>query len=57
MLEKQCIGGRVGDRESLATRTKAWELERNKAKVRINWQFKTADARIKLRRLYPQIQT
>ncbi len=57
VLEKQSIGGRVGDRASLAERTKAWEQERNAAKAKIDWQFKTADARIKLRRLYPRIQT
>jgi len=56
-LEKQSIGGRVPDRESLATRINAWERERNKKKVTVNWQFRTADARIKLRRLYPQIQS
>jgi transposase len=55
-LEKQSIGGRVPDRKSLSKRTKAWERERNNAKMRVNWQFRTADARIKLRRLYPQIQ-
>ena len=55
-LEKQSIGGRVPDRESLSKRTKAWERERNNAKMTVNWQFRTADARIKLRRLYPQIQ-
>jgi hypothetical protein len=57
VLEKQSIGGRVADQDALATRTKAWEKERNAAKVKIDWQFRTADARIKLRRLYPQIQT
>jgi transposase len=56
VLEKQSIGGRVPDRESLSTRSKAWECQRNGAKARVNWQFTTADARIKLRRLYPQIQ-
>ena len=56
-MEKQSIGGRVPDQESLSERSKAWERERNRAKVKVNWQFKTADARIKLRRLYPQIQS
>lgn len=56
-LQKQSIGGRVPDRESLSTRTKAWESGRNKTKVTVNWQFRTADARIKLRRLYPKIQS
>ncbi len=57
VLEKQSIGGRVPDRESLTTRTKTWEGERNRAKVKVNWQFRTTDARIKLRRLYPQLQS
>jgi hypothetical protein len=57
VLEKQSIGGRVPDRESLSTRAKAWERQRNRAKVKVDWQFRTADARIKLRRLYPQVQS
>lgn len=56
VLEKQSIGGRVPDPESQSKRTKTWESERNRAKVKVDWQFKTTDARIKLRRLYPQIQ-
>jgi hypothetical protein len=35
----------------------AWEYERNERQVGVNWQFTTADARIKLRKLYPVIQT
>ena len=35
----------------------AWEDERNERQVGVNWQFTTADARIKLRKLYPVIQT
>ncbi|MDB5319754.1 MAG: hypothetical protein JWN40_3018, partial [Phycisphaerales bacterium] len=34
----------------------AWEAERNNAKAAARWQFTTADARVKLRRLYPSIQ-
>ena len=56
VLEKQSIGGRVPDRTSLENRATAWAHKRNGAKAKINWQFTTADARIKLRRLYPQIQ-
>jgi len=56
VLEKQSIGGRVPDRTELKTRVKAWERERNSAKAKVNWQFTTANARVKLRRLYPQIQ-
>jgi len=34
----------------------AWQRERSQAKVAINWRFTTADARIKLKRLYPSIE-
>lgn len=57
VMEKQSIGGRVPDAIALAERAKSWEQDRNTAKVKVNWQFTTTDARIKLRRLYPQIQT
>ncbi len=33
-----------------------WEVERNDRAVGVNWRFTTADARIKLRRLYPAIE-
>jgi hypothetical protein len=41
----------------LARRTAVWTEDRNHRDVTINWQFTTADARIKLRRLYPQIES
>jgi len=56
VLEKQCLGGRVADHATLDERIGLWESDRNNRSKKINWQFKTADARIKLRRLYPQIQ-
>lgn len=56
VLEKQSISGRVPDMEALRFRIKAWERERNNSKAKVNWQFTTAAARTKLRRLYPQIQ-
>jgi hypothetical protein len=56
VLEKQSIGGRVPDHASLAERVRAWQRERNSLKAKIDWQFTTVDARIKLRRLYPQIR-
>ena len=46
---------RVGDRSSMETHVSAWEGRRNGAKVKADWQFTTADARIKLRKLYPTI--
>jgi hypothetical protein len=56
-LAKQCLGGRVPNEAVLGRRIKAWEADRNQRTVRTNWQFTTADARIKLRRLYPQVES
>ena len=56
-LGKQCLGRRIGSAEELAREVVAWEQERNERQVGVNWQFTTADARIKLRKLYPVIQT
>ena len=53
VLARQCLARRIGDAETLAHEVAAWEEERNRAGTRIDWQFTTADARIKLRRLYP----
>ena len=44
---------RVGDKAALERHVAAWEQRRNAAEVKANWQFTTADARIKLRKLYP----
>ena len=44
---------RVGDRAALDRHVRAWQARRNGAEVRADWQFTTADARIKLRKLYP----
>jgi len=33
-----------------------WKIDRNLANTKVNWQFTTADARIKLKRLYPSIE-
>jgi len=53
VLSRQCLDRRIDDRERLAREIAAWQTARNAAHARINWQFKTADARIKLKRLYP----
>ena len=55
-LARQCLGRRIPDLEALRREVAAWERERNAAVVKVDWQFTTADARIKLRRLYPSIQ-
>jgi transposase len=56
VLEKQCLGERIADQATLDERVAIWSADRNNRSKRIDWQFQTADARIKLRRLYPQIQ-
>ena len=56
VLARQCLDRRIPDRETLVHEVAAWEEGRNGAMVKVDWQFTTADARIKLKRLYPQIQ-
>jgi hypothetical protein len=53
VLMGQCLAGRIPDIEKIQTQTKAWQEARNNKNAKINWQFTTEDARIKLRRLYP----
>ena len=56
VLERQALGDRVGDEAELRKRVDLWEADRNRRWKKIDWQFTTADARTKLRRLYPQVQ-
>jgi len=55
VLGRQCLSRRIEDIDTLRKEAKAWERSRNQAEAKVNWQFTTADARIKLRRLYPSI--
>jgi len=57
VLTRQCLDRRIPNLETLRQETQAWETRRNTAQKRVDWQFTTPDARIKLRRLYPRIQT
>jgi len=52
-LTKQCLAHRVPDVATLRCEIAAWQARRNRAKTLINWCFATADARVKLHRLYP----
>lgn len=56
VLARQCLARRIPDREALTHEASAWEEERNSAQVRVDWQFTTQDARIKLKRLYPVVK-
>jgi hypothetical protein len=53
VLARQCLDQRIETREELEREVAAWEEERNERAVEVRWRFTTADARIKLRRLYP----
>lgn len=54
VLQRQCLSRRMDCAELLAREVGAWESARNQRASKVNWQFKTDDARIKLRRLYPE---
>jgi hypothetical protein len=54
-MTSQCLGRRIPDIESLSAELSVWNIARNEAAVNVNWQFRTEDARIKLKRLYPII--
>ena len=56
VLSRQCLDRRLADRKSLEREVSAWEKQRNAATRIISWRFTTADARIKLKHLYPSIQ-
>ncbi len=56
-LARQCLARRIGGQEELRREIGAWEEERNEQGVVVQWRFTTADARIKLHRLYPSIQS
>lgn len=53
VLNNQCLGRRIPTIEKVRKESQAWELARNGFNKKINWQFTTEDARIKLKRLYP----
>ena len=56
VLARQCLDRRIESREDLERVVAAWTGERNERGVEVRWRFTTADARIKLRRLYPVLQ-
>ncbi len=55
VLSRQCLDRRIPDQEFLRTEVEAWVNNRNDHSSSMDWQFRTEDARIKLRRLYPTI--
>ena len=55
VLMGQCLNRRIDAMTTIRKEVRAWEKDRNNKKAKINWQFKTDDARIKLKKLYPTI--
>jgi uncharacterized small protein (DUF1192 family) len=55
VLSSQCLDRRIPDQQLLKEEVEAWEAERNRKHAKADWQFTTADARVKLKRLYPAL--
>jgi len=53
ILSRQALADRMTDKETVIREVQAWEAERNASGATIDWQFTTADARVKLKHLYP----
>jgi hypothetical protein len=55
VLARQCLDDRMANQHTLTRATAIWERARNRRHCTVNWRFTTADARIKLRHLYPSL--
>jgi hypothetical protein len=55
VLSGQCLDRRIPDKTTLIEEVAAWENSRNNKHVKIDWHFSSADARVKLKRLYPAL--
>ena len=56
VLSSQCLNRRIPDKQTLSREVAAWQASRNKHQTKADWRFTTADARIKLKRLYPRFE-
>jgi hypothetical protein len=57
VLSGQCLNRHIPTIEKMKEEVKAWQESRNNQNAKINWQFTTKDARIKLKRLYPSLDS
>jgi len=55
VLSSQCLDRRIPDQQTLKDEVIAWKTERNAKHAKADWQFTAADARVKLKRLYPAL--
>ena len=51
----QCLDRRIANRQTLTDEIAIWQSDRNKKNIKADWQFATADACVKLKRLYPAL--
>ena len=57
VMTRQCLSRRIADIELLRRELSVWETERNTIAAKVDWHFRTSDARIKLKSLYPSFTT
>jgi hypothetical protein len=57
VLSRQCLDRRIPDQETLRQEVRAWVNERNASEATIEWRFTTTDARVKLKKLYPVLNS
>jgi hypothetical protein len=55
VLSRQCLNRRIADADTLKWEVAAWTSARNERATTVDWRFTTDDARVKLKRLYPQV--
>jgi transposase len=56
VVARQCLDRRIPDLATLRREVQAWQEQRNAAVVKVDWQFTTAGARVKLKKLYPTVE-
>lgn len=54
VMSRQCLNERLSSKDKMTSKVAAWTCDRNSRALSVNWQFTTADARIKLKHLYPK---
>jgi hypothetical protein len=53
VMVSQCLSRRIDSIETVRSEVAAWQSRRDNLQAKVNWQFTTKDARVKLKRLYP----
>ena len=55
VLSRQCLKQRIPDMERMKQEVRLWEKRRNRERATVEWRFTNQDARVKLERLYPEL--